>query len=141
MNKYKALLLAPIALAMFAAPTLAQTAKMDMSTMTCADMMKMDKTGMMEASQHARMMIKYNDMTDADKKAMDDKSATATKDMSAEDKQAYMMTEMMTEDTAMMDTMTADEKTAAMKTQEDSMMKMEADCKGNDTMLLKDMKM
>ncbi len=92
-----------------AAPVVAQD-KMDMSKMTCGELMKMDKDGMMMAAENADMMMKSDGMSDADKMAMKEK----------------------------MDKMSDTEKTDHMKMTEENMMKMEAACKGNDSMMVMD---
>lgn len=46
------------ALALLAAPALADDMKMDPATMTCADLMKMDMDGMMKAGTELKMAMK-----------------------------------------------------------------------------------
>lgn len=46
------------ALALLAAPALAEDMKMDAATMTCADLMKMDMDGMMHAGTELKMAMK-----------------------------------------------------------------------------------
>ncbi|MBC7740114.1 MAG: hypothetical protein H7245_23545 [Candidatus Saccharibacteria bacterium] len=129
------LLFAAAAASVMSTPLFAQDAAMtDMSTMTCADLMKMDETGMMSAASHAEMMMQMNAMSDADKTAMDGKSTTDMTNMTDEQKSANRMTMMQTEMQTKMDAMTDDEKAAQMKTTQDMMTKMETACAGKDTM-------
>lgn len=138
MKNYSALLLATVAAGFLSTPSFAQDKMMDMSTMTCADMMKMDKTGMMMTASDAEIMKKMDAMSDADKKAMTDKMATETTGMSDADKNAYHMKAMRDDMKAKMDKMSDADKATQMKMTEDTMMKMETACKGNDTMTMTD---
>ena len=57
--------LAFAALALLAAPALAEDMKMDATTMTCADLMKMDMTGMMDAGMAMKGAMKDDAKTAA----------------------------------------------------------------------------
>ena len=94
-----------------AAPALSQDEMhMDMSKMTCGELMAMDKDGMMKAADEAEMMMKSEGMSEADKTAMMDKMAA----------------------------MTEAEKTEHMKMIEENMTKLGTACKGNDAMMVMD---
>ncbi len=60
------------ALAMLSAPAFAETMKMDAATMTCADLMKMDMKGMMDAGMAMKEAMK----DDAKVMAMSDEDVT-----------------------------------------------------------------
>lgn len=66
------LTLAFAALAALSAPAFAETMKMDAMTMTCADLMKMDSKGMMDAGMAMKEAMK----DDAKVMAMTDEDAT-----------------------------------------------------------------
>lgn len=57
--------LAFAALALLAAPSFAETMKMDATTMTCADLMKMDMIGMMDAGMAMKGAMKDDAKTTA----------------------------------------------------------------------------
>ena len=138
MKKLSAFLLATSIAGLMSTPSLAEDKMMDMTTMTCGDLMKMDKDGMMSAASHAGIMMQMDAMSDADKKAMEDKMATETAGMSDADKKSHMMMAMQTDMKTKMDAMTDDEKAAQMKTDTDMMTKMETACKDKDDMMVTD---
>jgi hypothetical protein len=131
-------LLAPLALVALTLPLSAQTTPMtDMSTMTCADLAKLDQTGMMQASDQHMMLSSYADLTETDRTAMDAKLGV-TAEMDEMQKNEKILTGMAADHTAMMSSMTEEQKTAATKASEDHMAELTAACAGNDTMLLQD---
>ena len=135
MKRFSNLLCAAAAACVMSTPLFAQDAALtDMSTMTCGDLMKMDQSGMMSAASHAEMMMQMNGMSDADKTAMDGRSATDMTNMTDEQKSAQRMAMMQTEMQTKMDAMTDDEKAAHTKTSEEMMTKMQTACAGKDTM-------
>ena len=138
MKTYSAFLLATVAVGFLAIPSFAQDKMMDLSTMTCADLMKMDKDGMMMTASNADMMMQMDAMSDADKKMMADKMATETAGMNDADKNAHMMMAMQADMKTKMDAMSDADKATHMKAMEDMSMKMEGACKGNDTMTMTD---
>ena len=138
MKNLSAFLFATVAAGLMSTPSFAEDKMMDMTTMTCGDLMKMDKDGMMTAASNAGMMIQLDAMSDADKKAMDDKMAAETAGMSDADKKSHMMMAMQGDMKTKMDAMTDDEKAAQMKMDTDMMTKMETACKGKDDMMVTD---
>ena len=139
MKNYSTFLIATVAAGFLSGPLLAQdAAMMDMSTMTCADLMKMDQPGMMSAASTAEVMMQMSAMTDAQKAIIDDKYAVETQDMTAPKKLQFMATAMLAENLVKMNAMSDADKAAAMKMTESHMAMMEAACKGNDAMMMND---
>ena len=138
MKNLSAFLFATVAAGLMSTPSFAEDKMMDMTTMTCGDLMKMDKDGMMTAASNAGMMMQLDAMSDVDKKAMDDKMAAETAGMSDADKKSHMMMAMQGDMKTKMDAMTDDEKAAQMKMDTDMMTKMETACKGKDDMMVTD---
>ena len=132
-------LILPAAVLTLALPPFAQDAMMgDMSTMTCGDLMKMDKDGMMKAADNMDMMMQMDAMSDADKAAMAEKMKAETAGMTEAQMHEHMMMAMQDDMKMKMDAMTDDQKAEHMKMTEASMTKMETACKGHDDMTVTD---
>lgn len=138
MKNFPALMSAAVAAAVLAGPSLAQIESLDVKTMTCGGLMTLDEAAMTSAINGISAMMQYELMSDADKKAMDDKMATETAGMSEEEKSAHRMKAMETEMQTKMDAMTEEEKAEQTKSNEELVTRLKAACTGNDSMQVMD---
>ena len=126
-----------VAACLLAAPAFAQSSY-DLGTLTCAQLMQMDETGMRDVYGRTTVMMRYDEMPETDRTAMEAELGDKLQGVSDRDRQEAIYQAMAEADQARMDQMSEEEKTTQMSMMDSEIEALQAKCEGHDEMLVRD---